>query len=175
MANECFPTDPPWSQNLQARSKRRPKRRRSRCGAPRTWMQTPSRDCLRNSVIPRHMKPCASAFTPSPLPPRICLSLPQTRPANPSAGFRPTRHNSSSPDPRRDRRCHRIHRRAPQRHRPLLVAAAERWAKSIRAPAIVVRSNVQRTGSHAFYPALNFSATKTQNVYRKSLPGEVGP
>jgi predicted N-acetyltransferase YhbS len=56
-----------------------------------------------------------------------------------------------------------------------LVAAAERWAKSIRAPAIVVRSNVQRTGSHAFYPALNFSATKTQNVYRKSLPGEVGP
>ena len=53
-----------------------------------------------------------------------------------------------------------------------LVAAAERWAKSIRAPAIVVRSNIQRASSHAFYPALNFSATKTQNVYRKSLPGD---
>jgi len=56
-----------------------------------------------------------------------------------------------------------------------LVAAAERWAKSIRAQAIIVRSNIQRTSSHAFYPALNFSATKTQNVYRKSLPGDVAP
>jgi len=56
-----------------------------------------------------------------------------------------------------------------------LVAAAERWAKSIRAPAIVVRTNVQRTSSHAFYPALNFSATKTQNVYRKSIPGDTAP
>jgi len=51
----------------------------------------------------------------------------------------------------------------------LLVAAAERWAMSIRAEAIVVRSNIQRAESHTFYPALGFRATKTQHVYRKSL------
>jgi GNAT superfamily N-acetyltransferase len=51
----------------------------------------------------------------------------------------------------------------------LLVEHAERWAKSLGAPAIVVRSNVQRVESHAFYPALGYAATKTQNVYRKTL------
>jgi predicted N-acetyltransferase YhbS len=50
-----------------------------------------------------------------------------------------------------------------------LVAEAERWAKAIAAEAIVVRSNVQRVESHAFYPALGYTATKTQNVYRKTL------
>ena len=50
-----------------------------------------------------------------------------------------------------------------------LVAEAERWAKSISAGAVVVRSNVQREESHAFYPALGYTSTKTQNVYRKIL------
>jgi len=50
-----------------------------------------------------------------------------------------------------------------------LVAEAERWAKSISAEAVVVRSNVQREESHVFYPALGYAATKTQNVYRKNL------
>ena len=50
-----------------------------------------------------------------------------------------------------------------------LVDEAERWAKAIAAEAIVVRSNVQRTESHAFYPASGYIATKTQNVYRKPL------
>jgi predicted N-acetyltransferase YhbS len=50
-----------------------------------------------------------------------------------------------------------------------LVEEAERWAKAKAAEAIVVRSNVQRVESHAFYPALGYSATKTQNVYRKTL------
>ena len=50
-----------------------------------------------------------------------------------------------------------------------LVDEAERWAKAVAAEAIVVRSNVQRVESHAFYPALGYSATKTQNVYRKTL------
>lgn len=50
-----------------------------------------------------------------------------------------------------------------------LVAEAERWAKAIAAEAIVVRSNVQRVESHAFYPALGYAAAKTQNVYRKTL------
>ena len=50
-----------------------------------------------------------------------------------------------------------------------LVAEAERWARSISAEAIVVRSNVQRVESHAFYHALGYIQTKTQTVYRKSL------
>jgi GNAT superfamily N-acetyltransferase len=51
----------------------------------------------------------------------------------------------------------------------LLVLEAEQWARSIGAEAVVVRSNVQRVESHAFYPALGFSATKTQKVYRKAM------
>jgi len=50
-----------------------------------------------------------------------------------------------------------------------LVAEAERWAGTIAAGAIVVRSKVQRVESHAFYPALGYTPTKTQNVYRKVL------
>ena len=50
-----------------------------------------------------------------------------------------------------------------------LVTEAECWAKAKAAEAVVVRSNVQRVESHAFYPALGYSATKTQNVYRKNL------
>ncbi|HXF10869.1 MAG TPA: GNAT family N-acetyltransferase [Desulfuromonadaceae bacterium] len=50
-----------------------------------------------------------------------------------------------------------------------LMAEAERWAHGIGAQAVVVRSNVQRVESHAFYPALGYTPTKTQNVYRKNL------
>lgn len=50
-----------------------------------------------------------------------------------------------------------------------LVAEAERWAGTMAAEAVVVRSNVRRVESHAFYPALGYMATKTQNVYRKVL------
>jgi len=52
-----------------------------------------------------------------------------------------------------------------------LVMAAERWARRISARAVVVRSNVQRLESHAFYPALGYNQTKTQTVYRKALTG----
>jgi GNAT superfamily N-acetyltransferase len=52
-----------------------------------------------------------------------------------------------------------------------LVAEAERWATSIGAEAVVVRSNVKRIESHAFYPALGYNSTKTQFVYRKPLFG----
>ena len=51
-----------------------------------------------------------------------------------------------------------------------LVEQAERWAISLGAEAIVVRSNIKRTESHAFYPALGYSEAKTQKVYRKQLP-----
>jgi predicted N-acetyltransferase YhbS len=50
-----------------------------------------------------------------------------------------------------------------------LVSAAEQWAQKLGAEAIVVRSNIQRTESHAFYPALGYDTTKTQKVYRKKL------
>jgi predicted N-acetyltransferase YhbS len=50
-----------------------------------------------------------------------------------------------------------------------LVTKAERWAKSISAEVIVVRSNATRVESHAFYPALGYASTKTQLVYRKPL------
>jgi len=52
----------------------------------------------------------------------------------------------------------------------LLVNRAEQWATQIGAGAILVQSNVQRTESHAFYPALGYKLAKTQAVYRKSLP-----
>ena len=51
-----------------------------------------------------------------------------------------------------------------------LVAAAERWARDIQAESLIVRSNIKRVESHAFYRALGFSSTKTQQVYRKALP-----
>jgi predicted N-acetyltransferase YhbS len=50
-----------------------------------------------------------------------------------------------------------------------LVGRAEEWARTLGAEAIVVRSNVQRIESHAFYPALGYLITKTQTVYRKKL------
>src|SRR5262245_8221649 len=50
-----------------------------------------------------------------------------------------------------------------------LVLEAERWAIEIGAAVIVVRSNIKRGESHVFYPALGFSVTKTQHVYRKAL------
>ena len=52
----------------------------------------------------------------------------------------------------------------------LLVNRAEEWARSLSAEAVVVRSSARRVESHSFYPALGYTATKTQNVYRKALP-----
>ncbi|MCB1104724.1 MAG: GNAT family N-acetyltransferase [Opitutaceae bacterium] len=50
-----------------------------------------------------------------------------------------------------------------------LVERAEAWARSLRAEAVVVFSNVQRTESHAFYPAIGYTNTKTEAVYRKAI------
>lgn len=52
----------------------------------------------------------------------------------------------------------------------MLVKEAEAWAKEIGAEAVVVFSNVKRTESHSFYPALGYTNTKTEAVYRKNLP-----
>ncbi len=50
-----------------------------------------------------------------------------------------------------------------------LVAEARRWAEARSAEALVVRSNLRRSESHLFYPALGFSLNKHQAVYRLSL------
>jgi GNAT superfamily N-acetyltransferase len=50
-----------------------------------------------------------------------------------------------------------------------LVADAELWARARNAPLLVVRSNIVRNESHAFYPALGFARGKTQHVYSKRL------
>ena len=51
-----------------------------------------------------------------------------------------------------------------------LVARAEAWAAKVSAGTIVVRSNVKRVESHAFYPSLGYARYKAQEVYRKTLP-----
>jgi ribosomal protein L15E len=49
------------------------------------------------------------------------------------------------------------------------MARAEAWAREASAGYVVVRSNVRRTESHAFYPSIGYAPSKTQAVYRKSL------
>jgi ribosomal protein S18 acetylase RimI-like enzyme len=50
-----------------------------------------------------------------------------------------------------------------------LIQHAEDWAIELGAETLVVRSNVQRVESRGFYPALGFSTTKTQAVFKKTL------
>jgi GNAT superfamily N-acetyltransferase len=51
----------------------------------------------------------------------------------------------------------------------MLMAKAETWARQRGLNLIVLRSNVQRPESHAFYPALGYEHFRTQAVYRKAL------
>jgi len=55
-----------------------------------------------------------------------------------------------------------------------LVAEAERWAALHHLARLAVRSNVMRSESHAFYPSLGFTRSKSQHVYAKLL-GEAVP
>ncbi len=50
-----------------------------------------------------------------------------------------------------------------------LAAAAEEWAARLQYPRIRVRTNVLRTGTHAFYKKLGFASAKTQCVFDKTL------
>lgn len=50
-----------------------------------------------------------------------------------------------------------------------LVQSTENWARSQGLSRLVVRSNVNRMASHAFYPAVGFKRTKTTHVYSKDL------
>jgi GNAT superfamily N-acetyltransferase len=49
-----------------------------------------------------------------------------------------------------------------------LISEAERWAQSIDAEAISVRSNTKRVEAHLFYPVLGYKQIKTQAVYEKA-------
>jgi GNAT superfamily N-acetyltransferase len=51
----------------------------------------------------------------------------------------------------------------------LLANAALLWAGGVDVAQVVVRSNVARDASHAFYLALGFSRIKTQHIYAKSV------
>jgi GNAT superfamily N-acetyltransferase len=51
-----------------------------------------------------------------------------------------------------------------------LVAAIEAWAEAAGAVRVVVRSNIVRTRTHAFYENLGFGRTKTQLNFTKPLP-----
>lgn len=50
-----------------------------------------------------------------------------------------------------------------------LVMAAEAWGRDRGLERIVVRSNITRTESHEFYPALEYVLAKSQRVYTKRL------
>ena len=50
-----------------------------------------------------------------------------------------------------------------------LIAAAEDWTRARGLRELFLRSSVDRTEAHMFYPALGFERSKTQHVYRKSL------
>ena len=50
-----------------------------------------------------------------------------------------------------------------------LMEEAERWLRDRRLDVVVLRSNVQRPESHAFYPAIGYEHFKTQAAYRKRL------
>lgn len=55
-----------------------------------------------------------------------------------------------------------------------LLAAAERWATEHGYGAMRVRSNAVRTEARGFYEHAGYRVTKTQNHFRKVLPGDGG-
>ncbi|HEX3837851.1 MAG TPA: GNAT family N-acetyltransferase [Steroidobacteraceae bacterium] len=52
----------------------------------------------------------------------------------------------------------------------LLVEAAEQWTAECGLTSLVVRSNVDRPESHAFYLRAGYVRSKTQHVYLKTIP-----
>jgi len=51
----------------------------------------------------------------------------------------------------------------------LLMNRVERWAQGTGCLTVTVRSNVLRTGAHAFYRHIGYRLVKNQRVFRKSL------
>jgi ribosomal protein S18 acetylase RimI-like enzyme len=59
--------------------------------------------------------------------------------------------------------------RRRQRLGEALMRAAERWSRAAGYRAVSLRSNVTRTGAHAFYRRIGYSMTKTSHVFWKAL------
>jgi len=51
----------------------------------------------------------------------------------------------------------------------LLMQHAEGWARTRGCGSVLLRSNVIRTGAHAFYEKLGYENIKSQKVFRKML------
>lgn len=51
----------------------------------------------------------------------------------------------------------------------LLMQHAEEWARARGCGSVLLRSNVIRTGAHAFYEKLGYENIKNQKVFRKVL------
>ncbi len=51
----------------------------------------------------------------------------------------------------------------------LLMAAAEKWAKSQKLDLVRVRSNVKRTDAHRFYQRQGYALTKSWNLFTKKV------
>jgi GNAT superfamily N-acetyltransferase len=51
-----------------------------------------------------------------------------------------------------------------------LVEAVEQWTAQCGLASVVVRSNIERPESHAFYLSAGYLRSKTQHVYSKTLP-----
>jgi ribosomal protein S18 acetylase RimI-like enzyme len=59
------------------------------------------------------------------------------------------------------------HRR--QRIGETLMRRAEQWARDAGYREVSLRSNITRTGAHAFYQRLGYALTKTSHVFWKAL------
>ena len=55
-----------------------------------------------------------------------------------------------------------------------LVRAAEEWARERGMNRLRVRTNINRTRTHAFYERCGFALAKTSRVYEKQLTGQPG-
>jgi ribosomal protein S18 acetylase RimI-like enzyme len=59
--------------------------------------------------------------------------------------------------------------RRRQRIGEALMQAAEHWARAAGYSEVRLRSNVTRTGAHAFYRRIGYSTTKTSHIFWKAL------
>jgi ribosomal protein S18 acetylase RimI-like enzyme len=59
--------------------------------------------------------------------------------------------------------------RRRQRIGEALMQAAEQWARAAGYREVRLRSNVTRTGAHAFYRRIGYATTKTSHIFSKAL------
>ncbi|HEV2388589.1 MAG TPA: GNAT family N-acetyltransferase [Candidatus Acidoferrales bacterium] len=50
-----------------------------------------------------------------------------------------------------------------------LMGQVESWAREQRCAVVTLRSNIVRSGAHAFYRRLGYTIVKTQHAFRKNL------